>query len=160
MRSRSYITMALAALTLGTGFLVLTAARARNKRVEVVDFGKRIRATNPTFDARLAPASDAAVKDFRIPIKDATIEIAKGVYLSRLDVRRHGAGPGDSRPRRRRGSHHRRERIADAALDRFSRGTHSGERRLPDDHAEGFHHRSSSSRATPARSWCTAARRP
>jgi hypothetical protein len=38
-----------------------------------------VRATTPTFDARLAPASDAPIKEFRIPIKDATIEIAKGV---------------------------------------------------------------------------------
>jgi nitrite reductase (NO-forming) len=78
MRFRSYTTMALAALTLGTGFLVLTA-RVSTKRIEVVDFGKRIRATNPAFDARLAPASDADVKVFRIPITDATVEIAKGV---------------------------------------------------------------------------------
>jgi nitrite reductase (NO-forming) len=35
--------------------------------------------TEPAFDARLAPASDAGIKAFRIPIKDATIEIAKGV---------------------------------------------------------------------------------
>ena len=79
MRWRSYITMTLAALALGTGFVVLTAARLSNKRVEVVDFGKTVRATTPAFDAHLAPASDADVKVFRIPITDATVEIAKGV---------------------------------------------------------------------------------
>jgi nitrite reductase (NO-forming) len=79
MRSRSYITMTLAVLALGTGFLALTAARLGSKRVEVVDFAKTRRTTNPTFDARLAPASDADVKVFRIPITDATVEIAKGV---------------------------------------------------------------------------------
>lgn len=79
LRSRSYVAMTLAAVTLGMGFLVLTAARVSNKRVEVVDFGKTIRTTNPTFHARVAPASDADVKVFRIPITDATVEIAKGV---------------------------------------------------------------------------------
>lgn len=81
--SRSHTTTALLALSLGLSFVGLTAARwgsARgNSRVELVDFGKVARATTPAFDARLAPASDAGVKSFRIPIKDATIEIAKGV---------------------------------------------------------------------------------
>ncbi|HEY2377237.1 MAG TPA: multicopper oxidase domain-containing protein [Gemmatimonadaceae bacterium] len=79
MRSRSYMTMILAALTLGMGFLGLTAARLSTKHVEVVDFGQVLRATAPVFDARIAPASDADVKVFRIPITDAKVEIAKGV---------------------------------------------------------------------------------
>src|SRR5690242_19530023 len=82
MRSRSYKTITFAALTLSAGFLALTAARrgsASGKRIESVDFGKVVRATSPAFDARLAPVSDAEVKAFRIPITDATIEIAKGV---------------------------------------------------------------------------------
>ena len=48
-------------------------------RVEVTDFGSTPRATQPVYDARLNPASTAAVKEFRIPIRDATVEIAKGV---------------------------------------------------------------------------------
>jgi nitrite reductase (NO-forming) len=83
MTARSYTTTALLALSLGVSFTVLTAARwgseRRHSRVERVDFGKVVRATTPAFDARLAPVSDAGVKEFRIPIKDATIEIAKGV---------------------------------------------------------------------------------
>src|SRR2546423_10512812 len=48
-------------------------------RVEVTDFGATPRGTQPVYDARLSPASTAAVKEFRIPIRDATVEIAKGV---------------------------------------------------------------------------------
>ncbi|HKN64728.1 MAG TPA: multicopper oxidase domain-containing protein [Gemmatimonadaceae bacterium] len=83
MTARSHTTTALLALSLGASFTVLTAARwgseRRNSRVERVDFGTVVRATTPAFDARLAPVSDAGVKEFRIPIRDATIEIAKGV---------------------------------------------------------------------------------
>ena len=82
MRSRSYTTTALVALTLSAGILGLTAARrgaSRARRVETSDFSKVVRATSPVFDARVAPASDVDVKSFRIPIIDATIEIAKGV---------------------------------------------------------------------------------
>jgi len=78
----SYKAAALVVLTAGAGVLSLTAARwsgANRSRVEFTDFGRTVRATSPVFDARLAPASDAGVKAFRIPIKDATIEIAKGV---------------------------------------------------------------------------------
>jgi nitrite reductase (NO-forming) len=60
------------------GFVGLTAAR-RSPTVERVDFGRVARATAPAYDARLAPPSDADIKDYRIPITDATIEIAKGV---------------------------------------------------------------------------------
>ena len=48
-------------------------------RVEVTDFGSTPRATQPVYDARLSPASTAPVKEFRIPIRDVTVEIAKGV---------------------------------------------------------------------------------
>jgi nitrite reductase (NO-forming) len=58
--------------------LTLTAAR-HGDRVERVDFDKVVRATSPAYDARLAPVVDAQVKEFRIPIKDATLEIAKGI---------------------------------------------------------------------------------
>src|SRR6266487_5417170 len=48
-------------------------------QVEVTDFATAPRATQPVYDARLSPASAAPVKEFRIPIRDATVEIAKGV---------------------------------------------------------------------------------
>jgi len=82
MSSRSYTTIGFTALALAAGFLGLTAAwrgGAVSTRVESIDFGTVVRATSPAFDARLARASDADVKAFRIPITDATIEIAKGV---------------------------------------------------------------------------------
>ena len=79
---RSYKAAALVMLSVGAGVLSITAARwnaTSRSRVELTDFGKTSRTTTPAFDARLAPVSDAGVKVFRIPIKDATIEIAKGV---------------------------------------------------------------------------------
>ncbi len=47
--------------------------------VERVDFGVVRTATEPAFTAEIAPASNAAVKEFRIPITHETIEIANGV---------------------------------------------------------------------------------
>jgi nitrite reductase (NO-forming) len=47
--------------------------------IERVDFGTTVTATAPAFDARVAPASRAAVKEFRIPMTHRTIEIAPGV---------------------------------------------------------------------------------
>jgi len=75
--SRPY-TLTLGITLLSAGALALTAAR-RKETVQFVDFEKVVTPHQPAFDARLAPASDADVKSFRIPIKDATIEIAKGV---------------------------------------------------------------------------------
>jgi nitrite reductase (NO-forming) len=51
----------------------------REPEIERVDFGKTITATTPAFDARLAPASRASVKEFRIPMTHQTLEIAPGV---------------------------------------------------------------------------------
>src|SRR6266571_4118232 len=48
-------------------------------QVAVTDFAIAPRATQPVYDARLSPASAAPVKEFRIPIRDATVEVAKGV---------------------------------------------------------------------------------
>jgi nitrite reductase (NO-forming) len=78
MRTRTLISSLFALTTAGAVILGLTAAR-REATVERIDFGVVVRATSPAFNARLAPASDAGMKVFRIPIKDATIEIAKGV---------------------------------------------------------------------------------
>lgn len=78
MRRYKVVVPSLAVLAVIGGILALTAAR-RNERVERVDFDKVIRATSPAYDARLAPVTSARIKEFRIPIKDATLEIAKGV---------------------------------------------------------------------------------
>ena len=78
MKRRSALTSAGVALTVAASALLMTAAR-HNERIERVDFDRVQRATTPAFDARLQPVSDAEIKEFRIPIKDATIEIANGV---------------------------------------------------------------------------------
>lgn len=46
------------------------------RTVDRIDFDKVVRPTTPAYDARLAPASAAPIKEFRIPIKDATVQIA------------------------------------------------------------------------------------
>lgn len=66
------------ALTLAGTFFLTTAAR-RNAVVDRVDFGARKTATAPAWDARVAPATEGGIKEFRIPITHDTIEIAKGV---------------------------------------------------------------------------------
>jgi len=78
MRIRVTVTSIIALAAVAAGFLALTAAR-RTPRVERVDFDRVARPTTPAYEARVAPASDADIKEFRIPIKDATLEIAKGV---------------------------------------------------------------------------------
>jgi nitrite reductase (NO-forming) len=78
MRSRNLLTYTVAIAAIAGGTLTLTASR-RHDSIEAVDFDRTVRATSPAFDARLAPVSEAEVKAFRIPIKDATIQIAKGV---------------------------------------------------------------------------------
>lgn len=60
--------------------LVAVGIAAPSKRgVDRVDFRTTRRATTPAYDARLAPASDAPIKEFTIPIEDDSTEIAKGV---------------------------------------------------------------------------------
>jgi nitrite reductase (NO-forming) len=61
------------------GALFLTTAAGRTRSVERVDFGVTRTATTPAWDARVAPVSDAGIKEFRIPITHDTIEIANGV---------------------------------------------------------------------------------
>jgi len=46
--------------------------------VQVTDFGSVSPPATVPYPAELVPASAAAVKEFRIPIRDATIEIAEG----------------------------------------------------------------------------------
>jgi len=57
----------------------LVAVGSGSPQVEVTDFAVAPRGTQPVYDARLSPVSSAPVKEFRIPIRDATVEIAKGV---------------------------------------------------------------------------------
>ncbi len=73
------ILVALTAITVvAVGVLALIAAR-RGDTIEVTDFDRVIRTTNPAYEARITEESHADIKSFRIPIKNATIEIAKGV---------------------------------------------------------------------------------
>ncbi len=78
MRIRGVILSSVAGLGLIAVSLALTAAR-RGERVMRVDFDKVVRATSPAYDARLAPVAAAPIKEFRIPIKDATLEIANRI---------------------------------------------------------------------------------
>jgi len=78
MRTRTIVTSIISLAGAAVAFVAMTAAR-RTPTIARVDFDHVVRATTPTYDARLAPAADADIKDFRIPIKDATLEIAKGV---------------------------------------------------------------------------------
>jgi nitrite reductase (NO-forming) len=59
----------------GLGFVT----RGNGPEVEVIDFGTKVTATTPAFDARVQPASSAPVKEFRIPMTHREIEIAPGV---------------------------------------------------------------------------------
>ena len=78
MLSRPIITSTIALATAAIAFVAVTAAR-RSPTIERVDFDRVERTTTPAYDARVASASDADIKEFRIPIKDASLEIAKGV---------------------------------------------------------------------------------
>jgi nitrite reductase (NO-forming) len=71
----SSVATAAALGAVGLGFAVRPAGPA----VERVDFGTTITATTPAFDASLTPASNARVKEFRIPMTHRTIEIAPEV---------------------------------------------------------------------------------
>ena len=77
MQARTLISSTLVFSAL-TAAVALTAAR-RPVAVERVDFGKTITATQPAYDARVAPATDPTIREFVIPITHDTIEIAKGV---------------------------------------------------------------------------------
>lgn len=68
------------ALTL-VGLGIATAERDP-ARVDAVDFDQVVTPTQPTYAAAVPPASDAPIKQFRIPIKNAAITIANGVTYS------------------------------------------------------------------------------
>ena len=57
----------------------ITGHAIRSHKLERKDFGKIVTATTPIYDAALPPTSSAGIKEFRIPIKNATVQIANGV---------------------------------------------------------------------------------
>ena len=61
------------------GSTVALLGAAKGDKVERIDFGVTRVATTPAYDARLAPASDATIREFIIPVTHDTIEIANGV---------------------------------------------------------------------------------
>lgn len=67
------------ALLAALAFLVTAAFSPGPDRVERVDFGEIVTATDPAFDAVAPPPSDAPIKEFRIPVTHETIEISDGV---------------------------------------------------------------------------------
>ncbi len=58
---------------------IALAPSPRTPAVDRVDFAKTVTPTTPAYDAALAPASPAPIKEFRIPIEDEKIQIADGV---------------------------------------------------------------------------------
>jgi nitrite reductase (NO-forming) len=73
------LTLAAATTLALAGAGLLTTAAVRPPTVERVDFDAVRTATAPAYDARVAPASEARIKEFRIPMSHETIEISKGV---------------------------------------------------------------------------------
>jgi nitrite reductase (NO-forming) len=69
----------LSAIVVVAGSAAALLGAARGDKIERIDFGVTRVATAPAYDARLAPASDATIREFTIPITHDTIEIAAGV---------------------------------------------------------------------------------
>ena len=63
---------------IGVGTAAALGAR-HSPTIEKVDFARTVTTTAPAYNAALAPASNADIKEFRIPITDEKIEIADGV---------------------------------------------------------------------------------
>ena len=78
------IDLVLTAIATLTGIAGLTAMSRREPVAETVDFAVTRTATTPAFDARVAPATGATVRTFRIPVTHDTIEIADLSQLRRL----------------------------------------------------------------------------
>jgi nitrite reductase (NO-forming) len=78
MNARNVVIAVAGAGVLGLGVYVGTG-QARPAEVERIDFGKVRRATAPAYDAAVAPATEARIREFRIPMTHDTIEIARGV---------------------------------------------------------------------------------
>jgi nitrite reductase (NO-forming) len=72
--------LVLVATVVALGLGAVTVLGARNEPIiERTDFATTPVTTMPVYDAALQPVSDAEVKEFRIPIEDATLRIADGV---------------------------------------------------------------------------------
>ena len=67
-----------AAVLVAAGAAALIGAR-RGDRIERIDFGVTRVSTTPVYDARLAPATNATVREFIIPVTHDSITIAHGV---------------------------------------------------------------------------------
>ncbi|HVZ78938.1 MAG TPA: hypothetical protein VG818_13230, partial [Gemmatimonadaceae bacterium] len=77
MRSR-IVVPALAITALVIGAAAMKPAWG-TRAVEYTDFSKVATATEPSYNAILKPASDAPIKEYRIPIEDTKLQIADGV---------------------------------------------------------------------------------
>src|SRR5690606_8812690 len=78
MLVRSHFVMIVAAGAIAAGGYA--ALRPGTKaEVERIGFGAVRTATEPAYVAELKPASDARIKEYRIPIRHERIEIAPGV---------------------------------------------------------------------------------
>ena len=78
MSKKRSISVVATALAIGLAALALAPSR-RAPAVTSVDFDRVVTPTTPAYDAALAPATSAPVKEFRIPIKDEKLQIADGV---------------------------------------------------------------------------------
>jgi nitrite reductase (NO-forming) len=78
MRGRSKLILITAGGVLGAVAL-LTSARRERSAVDRVDFGVSKTSVLPAYQARVGPASEARIKEFRIPMSHDTIEISAGV---------------------------------------------------------------------------------
>jgi nitrite reductase (NO-forming) len=77
IRSRRVLLVPIAAAVLST--VAFVREGRTSVKVQHTDFAKTITPTKPVYDAALAPASSAPVKEFRIPMTDEKIDIAKGI---------------------------------------------------------------------------------
>ena len=68
-----------AGVVVAASAIALLGAARHGDKIEVVDFGLTRVATSPAYDARLAKATDATIREFIIPVTHDTIEIAAGV---------------------------------------------------------------------------------
>ena len=70
----------LAAIVVTAGVIATAPVKlSKAPEIQVTDFGAVTNETDPAYRAELTPTSAARVQEFRIPIRDATVEIAKGV---------------------------------------------------------------------------------
>ena len=78
--TRTRILASLAVLGILTaGIVGFTDNAIRANQIQYVDFDKVVTTTTPAYNSLLTEASDAGIKKYRIPIKNAVIEIADGV---------------------------------------------------------------------------------